>query len=198
MGGLFDEDAQKEFLDEGSEPAGTAGGTRRLNVRLPRPDAAPTPTPAQPSPAAPQPDVAVDDTSETAEEPDSPAVAQGRERQQDVVIRLSDPVVRALIAARNQQPGLTTTDVVLDAVDRAWPDLDRIVPPVPARTSPLPPRTRHRRPGGTRGQRVHLRLTPSERAPLEELVETTTAGSLTDLIERVLRHTLDIGDEIAK
>jgi hypothetical protein len=121
----------------------------------------------------------------------------GKERQQDVVIRLSQPVVRALVAARAAR-GVTLSEVVLEAVDRAWPELDAIVPPAPARASPLPRRTRRRRPGGSRGQRVHLRLTPTERAALEDVVDPTTAGSLTDLIERVLRHTLAVHDEVAE
>jgi hypothetical protein len=115
----------------------------------------------------------------------------GRERQQDVVIRLSEPVVRALVAAREAR-GVTLTEVVLDAVDRAWPDLETIAPPMPEPSSPLPLRTRRRRSGGSQGQRVHLRLTPTERFTLEHVVDATTAGSLTDLIERVLRHTLEV------
>ena len=77
----------------------------------------------------------------------------------------------------------------------AWPELDAIVPPAPQRASPLPPRTRRRRSCGSRGQRVHLRLTPTERAALENVVDRTTAGSLTDLIERLLRHTLSVDGE---
>jgi hypothetical protein len=61
---------------------------------------------------------------------------------------------------------------------------------MPERSSPLPPRTRRRRSGGSQGQQVHLRLTPSGRATLEDVIDRTTAGSLTDLVERVLRHTL--------
>jgi hypothetical protein len=80
----------------------------------------------------------------------------------------------------------------------AWPELDAIVPPAPQRASPLPPRTRRRRSGGSRGQRVHLRLTPTERAALENVVDRTTAGSLTDLIERLLRHTLSVDGEVAE
>jgi hypothetical protein len=47
----------------------------------------------------------------------------------------------------------------------AWPELDAIVPPAPQRASPLPPRTRRRRSGGSRGQRVHLRLPPPSAPP---------------------------------
>jgi hypothetical protein len=193
-GGLFGEDAQREFLEEREQETAAPdhSATRRLNVRLPRPGETP------PSPAgAPEPSAERDineptDDDQTAPAGEEPSAEAGaRERQQDVVIRLSEPVVHALIAARNAH-GVSTSDVVLDAVDRAWPDLEKVTPPMPERTSPLPPRTRRRRSGGSRGQRVHLRLTPSERATLEDVVDRTTAGSLTDLVERVLSHALGV------
>lgn len=183
MGGLFDDDAQHAFLEEQGRVPGH--GDRPLDVRLPAPAAGTSEAHDAPAPAR-DPDAA----------PGTPGAEElsghpRRERQRDVVIRLSAPVVRALLAARDAR-GVTTTDVVLDAVDRAWPQLEEIAPPAPARVSPLPPRTRARRPGGSGGQRVHLRLTPSERATLEEVVDRTTVGSLTDLVERILRHALEV------
>lgn len=184
MGGLFDDDAQHAFLEEQGRVPGR--GDRRLNVRLPAAAAGTSAAPDAPAPAG-------DPVGAEPGTPDAEEVSghPRRERQRDVVIRLSAPVVRALLAARDAR-GVTTTDVVLDAVDRAWPQLEEIAPPAPARVSPLPPRTRARRPGGSRGQRVHLRLTPSERATLEEVVDRTTVGSLTDLVERILRHALAV------
>lgn len=78
-----------------------------------------------------------------------PGVSPERVRgiEPDVVIRLSGPVVRALLAVRHPQPGLTTTDVMLDAVDRAWPELDRVCPARPSAHLAAPPHIRHRRRG---------------------------------------------------
>jgi hypothetical protein len=61
--------------------------------------------------------------------------------------------------------------VVLDAADRAWPDLEKVAPPMPERSSPLPPPHPLAPLGGSQRQRVHLRLTPSERATLEDVVD---------------------------
>lgn len=178
MGGLFSDESQRAFLEESEEPAAEQG--RRLNVDLPRVGMRSAES-AEPS------------TSVSTAEPSEPSAAAWgeRERQQDVVLRLSEAVVGALLAERDAT-GFTTTDVVLDAVDRVWHELDRVVPPAPSRTSPLPPRSRRRRPGGSQGQRVHLRLTPSERAILEDLVDHRAASNLTDLVERVLRHALAV------
>jgi hypothetical protein len=193
MGGLFGEDAQREFLEEREQETAASGhsATRRLNVRLPRPGEAPPPSTGMPEPwNEPNTNETPDGGDDTIQQEPSAETGE-RERQRDVVIRLSEPVVRALIAARDAR-GVTTSEVVLDAVDRAWPDLEKVAPPMPERSSPLPPRTRRRRSGGSRGQRVHLRLTPSERATLEDVVDRTTAGSLTDLVERVLSHALGV------
>jgi hypothetical protein len=168
---------------------------------LPRPgEASPPPTGDQPPAPPVEPRTEADRDRDGAGDAETEADTvekgpPGKELQQDAVIRLSEPVVRALVGARAQR-GVTTTEVVLDAVDRAWPELQTIIPPAPERASPLPPRTRRRRSGGSRGQRVHLRLTPTERAALENVVDHTTAGSLTDLIERLLRHTLAVDSEV--
>lgn len=83
-------------------------------------------------------------------------------------------------------------DVILDAVDAAWDDLEELAPPAPGRRSPLPRRTRHHRTNVGPTRQVHLLLTSAERRVLEEVVDTTTVGSLTDLVERVLRHHLGV------
>ncbi len=84
----------------------------------------------------------------------------------------------------------TTTDVVLDAFDRCWHEFDDIVPPAHARTFPLPPRTRRRRRHVGRARQLHLLLAPGEAGAARGARDRTVAGSLTDVVERVLRHHL--------
>lgn len=167
--GLFDERQQRQFIEEEetlkrSRPAADVGQPgRRLQVALPR----------------------TADVSEVQPAPSSGA--HEVDRRLDVVLRLHRLVADRLLRARDES-GATVTDVVLDAFDRCWPDLDQVAPPAPARSSPLPPRTRVRRRDVGTTRQVHLLLTAAERQHLEDVVDRTVAGSLTDLVERVLRH----------
>ncbi len=110
---------------------------------------------------------------------------------QDVVLRL-DPVVVDTLLAASDESGATITEVVLDAFDRCRQQMGEILPPVPPSASPVTPPIRRRRPGGGTTRRVELLLTAAERHQLEDVAGRTAAGSLTDLVEQVLRYNLEL------
>lgn len=184
--GLFDNEAQQRFLKE-EQHLEESAEHRQVTVKLPRES---------------QPDVPLGPsrTDEHNQQADTEAaskrahVGKRDEQRQDVVLRIATPIHTALQRAREAQNS-TYTDVVLDAVDACWSELDEILPPAPERNSPLPPRRRYHRTDVGPTTQVHLLLTDRERQVLERVVDTTGVGSLTDLIERVLRHHLDLHEQ---
>lgn len=118
----------------------------------------------------------------------APAGAES-EWPQDVLLRLDPHVVDGLLAGSDS--GATITGVVLDAFDRCRLQLGQIAPPALQSASPLAHGIRVA-PGEGPAPTVHLLLTAVERQQLEEVADRTVPGSLTDLVERVLRYHLEL------
>lgn len=172
--GLFDEIQQQRFIEEDQalEQAWPAAAATQ-----------PGPTPEAGLPLS----------GEARGVPAMRAPARAEADWPNVVLRLDQLVAERLLAARDRS-GVAITDVVLDAFDRCWLQLNQIAPPLWA--SPLPPPTKllpHR--GATR--KVHLHLTPAQRQQLEAAADRTAAASLTDLVERVLRHNFELAVVVA-